>query len=1823
MANKCPVQSSPEWVKLVEGTTDKLAWKIFLANNEEVPEMSVIDNIISIYKGSEEEFIDRMNTRIENGMYRERSGKLVPITDSYNPGTWWIEQLEGLVRFEGNDRINILFNYNKGLTKTVELNKKYSDQGLVFEKEQVVFPKATVAKSKNPQRNDRKIYRIKVTKPLIREVEVEKKNIVINENDISESIGETRDLVIETFKQLTGKTLPEMIEIINGLEVSEEIKDMLNFFSTKLADNPTLKVEVDNVLSPSFSDFELSENVITLYSLAHVNQKYPNLNHVGISLAHELLHAYTTRALRNRYSPAEVEFATTMDRLFAIAKKQSKYKNEVAYESTEEWVAYVLTDPAIMREAMGMKLNVWERILLALKKLLGIETIYDHALRTVTEYISNNDTFRPDIQYTLKFPRSLEEDVYLNQDNLTHKQIWDTLNAFSNQFDYDPVQHTYTHIASGQLFYSTTEMMQKIGVNSSSRLSKDKEVAERQQKARTRGLSVGNITHGIAEANLKQTAIDIANANGYEYEPQVVKKIEQILKQFKGKDVTVLSEVLVADIDLLLAGTIDMIVIDENNQVHVYDFKTKEKGFADYLKKTSYGGSIPMTDKERHAFQVSAYKDMFEKMTGLNVASLNIITLKADLENNIVTDIRLDRTHSQNGIITVNYNSGVHAMYDVLKVTQGKTVKDEFANDKVSPEYGKEIDDKLKENIGKLKDSVQELSAKEELVLKSIKALVFKRQVLYRTGRKSEIASQDKLIDDLLAEKDVEKQLITLIKYAYSSSKRIYNEYTKYREEGRELPLNILYGWRDSVSAFNALLNDEDGLEAIISDEHGLKGGPEYRKLLHDTMDTVRSVKNLYEKEGLNQLVDFLAPFYNQLYAELRLAKIKEYRRKKFKGEITNGITEIEYVDKAIDENEEDLQQRTKTLLRKELKKASRDIGLLTRWLDNLLDTKDPVTAAMVKAFVYADETARIESLEKRDDVASVVRKVEEWYKKNGKVPKSNEEFYGFMLEKLNGKLSGHYITSYTSEMMTAYRDIITASRKLDTPEQRKAYIRAWLNDNMPLQEDAFKTAYWEFVEEQNSKGSISDEEFTRLEQNSLYAKNKLSVGEMVEKGIISYEAYEVLDKWLTNNTWDFRTPIEKWANPQYEGLLKILNDPTDTRGDLYRLILKMRREADDSLPFGFRLDTRLPGIIKQNHERISSGQGVGSVIRAALSRELTFKIDDTHRIHEELTDEANNNKYFLPIHFTGRVTKEVKKVTTEGEEIVNREFDEEEQSFDLAGIYYKYWAMANDYNAKAQILPQMELAKFMINKRQAIKRDASGAAILRKTKKKSDGNDLPDEERVINNTMLAQQVNDWFLTCVYGIQEADEGKIGKVDVGKLLNFINSYVSLNLLGLNVVAGTANVILGETLEHIEAFAKEYMTPGDFLYADKFHLRTMKGMIGDIGARDAQGLGTHLIEHFGILDDYGEGDMDRRTKMGQLMNMNTLYATSHLGEHYMQSRFLFGLLANKRAYNSKGEDIGRMLDMYELKDNKLVIKEEVDLVKSKWTDGSNGTKDYQMEFKIKTRGILSRLHGEYSNLGKVAIQRKAIGRMAYLFRHFVVPGYRRRWGKEAYIERLGQYVEGNYVTTGKFVGALGGKIFGKTEENRELQFFSRLIDNLQSFKMSMFGEEWAALTDHEKANIFRTVYEVGFLILAVILANILASIKPEPDEDEEWKMRYWSFVAYQTYRLQNELLFFSPKLDSAMSILRSPAASISFVENLIDLSGQIFHPLDVYQSGAWKGRPKIMKTMNNMAPGVRQFYRLKDIEVQIPWMMKSGLGGQSPRKDNTEYTTPTTK
>ena len=105
----------------------------------------------------------------------------------------------------------------------------------------------------------------------------------------------------------------------------------------------------------------------------------------------------------------------------------------------------------------------------------------------------------------------------------------------------------------------------------------------------------------------------------------------------------------------------------------------------------------------------------------------------------------------------------------------------------------------------------------------------------------------------------------------------------------------------------------------------------------------------------------------------------------------------------------------------------------------------------------------------------------------------------------------------------------------------------------------------------------------------------------------------------------------------------------------------------------------------------------------------------------------------------------------------------------------------------------------------------------------------------------------------------------------------------------------------------------------------------------------------------------------------------------------------------------------------------------------------------------------------------------------------------------------------------------------------------------------------------------------------------------DEDKELVM--WNFLAYQALRLKSELLFFvSPT--ASMQILRSPAASMSMVENTIKLVTQVFGPgWQEYQQGPFKDQLKIKKTLIDMTVGVKQYYRLQSLGQQVNLMQSN--------------------
>jgi len=1069
----------------------------------------------------------------------------------------------------------------------------------------------------------------------------------------------------------------------------------------------------------------------------------------------------------------------------------------------------------------------------------------------------------------------------------------------------------------------------------------------------------------------------------------------------------------------------------------------------------------------------------------------------------------------------------------------------------------------------------------------------------------------EEFLDDYLEQNNISDALVKAVEYSGKITQQLFNKYADMKKNNEPLTAKVLATWSDFLVAYDVL----DELQDLILSDQSIIQNEEVRVTLDDSIKKKNFLKKLYFTEGIPLMAKWLAPHYNGIYKKfedkIRAEYRKEFHRKKNKRKYDEDVvrkdeTRQEYVDRLMKKNEGKLRQQTEDLLEAELVKASRDISELSRWIDNMLDTSDPVAAAVVNAFVKADEQSRAATIRKRTEAVSKVAAYERFRKKGNF--ESSITFYKKFLEfDENGAATQHLLRPWVSDLIEEERrqykriykqgevddvaviehekELLASGRKTkeksraDKQKRMSDSIANWRKHHIRIYEEERDAALSDYMKSLVDKidpltGEVilTHAEWAEIE-NSVFISG-LSPRTLAKEGKISDEAVELFLTWRAKNTWKYSNVRDQWKNPQWDVFMKEVNIPTDIpyyqqeemlraskdpNAEFYMYILDMADEADNMVPLAYRLGGRLPGVAKNQSERIKESQDASIIMKQTMNANIKLRPEDIERGEMTLTDEQGNPIMFLPIHYSNKI------------ELVN-------QSFDLPGIYFRYWESANDYNIKRQILPEIEMAKTFIENRKATKRNSLDQIVMSKLTIRGKGNiDEEDNTRTVpaekDKTALAKQFADWFEMAVYG-KKSLPGTLWHVkedvvlDVSKMVDSLNRYTSISLLAFNVVQAGANAILAETIQAIDAFAHEHVSIKSLTKATGKYSKWLPAMVGDWGARAPHHVGSLLIEWANVLHtDVTDVNFSKKTKVGQLLELSTTFALQKAGEHWAQGRFLYAMLEEKRAYNEAGEDIGSMLDNYYAEDGVLKIKDNVSLVKSKWTQ-----KDQEV-FMIKARGLLSRMHGEYSDLGRVAIQRMAVGKLAYMFRKFVVPGWRRRYGRMTYIQRIDQNVEGNYITMFKFL--------------------NELRKDLKIFQMALMSEEWAALSDHEKANVRRALGEVVSVISVTILAGALYKGLEGDDEDDRL-LAYW---AYQAYRLQTELLFFSPKIDEAMTILRSPAAAMSVAENAIRLIGQMGNPGKRYERGPWKGELKIKKTAINFVPLYKQYYKMRDVEGTI--------------------------
>ena len=1080
----------------------------------------------------------------------------------------------------------------------------------------------------------------------------------------------------------------------------------------------------------------------------------------------------------------------------------------------------------------------------------------------------------------------------------------------------------------------------------------------------------------------------------------------------------------------------------------------------------------------------------------------------------------------------------------------------------------KSVEDSMKEVLSEseVKTTVSDLNQLDrlsEIKQRALKALEFKYEKIQL--RKKTLTSKQKLEGEEFLKKleklDAQTSLIQFATHAAKRTDAIYQEWMNIKKQLDQIDKGELdkdksklinparlYAWKDYLSAYDSL---DDFRNAMTEDGTIDSVDPLVKKTLDDAIFKKNAIKRLYDVMGIDMVAEHLAPYYNKVYKDFELEVGKKY--KSLPESEKSRVSETEYIQAQKELNNEDLRQQTINLLKNELRKANKDIGLATRLVGNLLNSSDPVLAAMGQAMGFSEIETHSKRVEFRDKLVPVLKELEQLQKGKTKL----QDIYDFMLEKDSmGNPTGYTISKFGSKFWNEYDKVKQESKSYEkiSSTEKSDIIRKWVRKNTTFDKQNFSKDKWEYIDKLKESGVISNEDYKQLEWNEI-SYTPYAAHDLFEAGVLSEHTADLVASWTAKHIWDYRTTTDEWENTQWDKFQKLVkSNPNDARVKFYNLIKEYEDEANSYLPSSQRLrNGQLPGILKSSSERLQVGESFARLTADAIKKSFNVLADETGRGNKPIIDEQGNIRYFIPVHYTGKL-------------------DIKDQSFDLATIYSRFYSMAADYNAKNEVFPVMEMARHFVEDREIARTDSKGNPI--KKIFKITGKESTESKAKLDNK-LAEQLNDWFEMVFYGVAQKDEGSINlfglNIDKAKGLDWISKTTAYNILSLNLRAGVANILVSEVLQAGEAFAGQHMSLKSYHKAHTYYFSHFGGILDDIGKLKPTSIINLLDEKFNISTSPLESKFLDNTRLKQLARASSLFMFQTMGDSYENNKVFLGMLIDKKAYDKDGKVIGSLLDFYTKdKDGNLVFDKDskVDINKSQWTDID------QKKFSIKTRGVIEGIQGNYSDLGRVALQRTALGRMGIMFRKFIVPGIEKRYKKKSYTERMQDYTEGYYRTTGKFL--------------------TNLAKEFRTYQFAVMGEEWEKLSDMEKSNIIRTVSEVGFVLLSTVLAGLMMG--GEDDDKDRW---VYDFATYQLLRLKTELLFYTNPAE-AMQILRSPAATMSLFETTMKAFHQILNPLQEYKVGPWKGHLKFEKIMWDFIPVMRSLYQARDVKNQVNFL-----------------------
>jgi hypothetical protein len=693
-----------------------------------------------------------------------------------------------------------------------------------------------------------------------------------------------------------------------------------------------------------------------------------------------------------------------------------------------------------------------------------------------------------------------------------------------------------------------------------------------------------------------------------------------------------------------------------------------------------------------------------------------------------------------------------------------------------------------------------------------------------------------------------------------------------------------------------------------------------------------------------------------------------------------------------------------------------------------------------------------------------------------------------------------------------------------------------------------------------------------------------------------------------------------KWGNKRYQ---EFMSTATEAEKKFYNYVVRSYLNSQKKLEARDRLGYELPHVWSQarndaqwnwstkDNELSRLGENTRKVVFGA------FRIAAFASYGEiDLTPENPQDRWFQSASgyefnvLKPRYVAPMMKKNDSGE----WEEDYSGQETDLVRMMKLWQLEVNQYAAYADVIDELEMATDLMQSRDERKLDTAGQTIMNKM---YDTLGIPDLEGTQSTPARnsAKMLRSHLDLNIYKKKRSQLNVLETfgLDSEKTIGALLKWNALRSLTLNINSSFTTLFQATSLGASYAAASDFFFKGAYVGAELEYTNSLADMMKDVSSGTVTSKPNLINQWFNtfqnVQEAYNFKGIKDRTAMERMFKTSSLFFLSNLSEHKVQTTFVIAALKSL-TINEDGELVRRTDKAQKSFYEALTVD----------SDGNPTVEGYSTEQVKKMiveangfiSGTLTQLNGNYSPDQKVGIQRNIAGDVVLQFRKFIKPGWNAHWKKLTYSPLKRDYEEG-ILTSFFTVSAQAMREFS----TNKAEFSARLRTMLtpKPIPENATEQERAEITHQNRVNRLRAtnlmivLYRTALYISLKALGTFLTALA---DDDEIKNMPVFKTLipalALSTRRASSELAFYI-SVDDALTILRSPAAALSTIEEVGGAAVELYKTttwyvakgtLREFKTGKRKGENRLVKELLDLSgPGrfIDQVTNMQETNKQL--------------------------